>query len=277
MYERPKQDARPQEGQWESRLEQRLKTYYGPPLREHLLAQSTWQNLRSKLGQQQRPAKQVDWKHLFRRSKREPVPEYVRAAFMGVVYEARVAHPLPVLWCSFKKRVEPAVYSVPGLRPFLHLVLPEEARDGIDEAVLDTLLATGLARYRLTLQWPAPILHVLCFCPALASLLFLMFCRGLYLLLAMVLTVLLFLLSWMLWRWLRRNICLSGDVLAVQWLGRGPICQGLHGLADYQRMLAIPLARNRRRKWGVPSLAERIERICGTGIAMENEHLTLVR
>lgn len=278
MHEqRPEQDAQQQESQWESHLEQRLQTYYGPPLKEQPLAQAAWQNLQQKLGSQQQPPEQNDWKHLFRRRSSEPVPEYVRTAFMHVAYEARIHHPLPALYCSFKKGVEPTVYTVPGVKPRLYLILPSSAMTGMDEAGLDTLLATGLARHRLTLRWPAPLLYVLCLSPALLGLLLLVFCRGLYLMLGFVLFVLLFLLSWLLLKRLRRNVYLSADALAVQWLGRVRICQGLHRLADYQRVLFTVSAHNRWKKWSTPSLTERIERVCGTHVGVYDERLTLVR
>lgn len=54
----------------------------------------------------------------------------------------------------------------------------------------------------------------------------------------------------------------------VQWLGRSTVCQGLHALADRKHY---------RVGWGEPSLAERINRICGTGVTVEDERLTLVR
>src|SRR5690242_14808046 len=115
----PEQDAQLQGGQWESSLEQRLHAYYGPPLRERLLAQPTWQKLHHKLGQQQRPHRKIDWKHRFRRRRNEPVPEYIRTAFMQVVYEARIPYMLPALRCSFKKRAEPSLYIAPGVKPYL--------------------------------------------------------------------------------------------------------------------------------------------------------------
>lgn len=275
--QRPEQDAqRQQRPQQESQLEQQLQAYYGPTLKEQPLAQSAWQHLQRELGPQQQPRKQVDWKHLFRRRKSEPVPEYARMAFMRIVDEAGVLHPVPALHCSFKKGVEPIAYTALGLKPRLCLVLPS-ATTTIDGAVLDTLLATGLARHRLTLRWPTPLWHVLCLCPALLGLLLFVFYRGLYLMLGFILLVLLFLLSWLLLKLLRRHVCLAGDAMAVQWLGRARICQGLHGLADYQRVLSIPSDRRGWRKWGTPSVAERIERVCGTRIAIDDERLTLVR
>lgn len=63
------------------------------------------------------------------------------------------------------------------------------------------------------------------------------------------------------WSWQRQARCLAfrADTLMVRWLGRGPACSGLHALAQRSRAL-------RRSRWGEPSLDERIERVCGTGV-----------
>jgi hypothetical protein len=67
-----------------------------------------------------------------------------------------------------------------------------------------------------------------------------------------------------------RLLAFHADTLVVQWLGRDVVCRGLHTLADHSLW-------PRRGKWGEPSLAERIERVCGTKVAMEEDHLMLVR
>ena len=73
------------------------------------------------------------------------------------------------------------------------------------------------------------------------------------------------------WRWhaQARSIAFRADSLMVRWLGRGPACSGLHALAARSRA-------PRRRRWGEPSLAERIERVCGTGVEARENRLTLV-
>jgi hypothetical protein len=67
-----------------------------------------------------------------------------------------------------------------------------------------------------------------------------------------------------------RNMAFRADVLIVLWLGRGRACQGLHALAAHKRGSMHKL-------WSEPTLAERIERVCGVQIAVEQERLTLVR
>ncbi len=66
-----------------------------------------------------------------------------------------------------------------------------------------------------------------------------------------------------------RSIAFHADALMVLWLGRGHVCNGLHALADHSR-------KPRRRRWGEPSLAERIKRICGTRVEVKDNQLTLV-
>jgi len=56
----------------------------------------------------------------------------------------------------------------------------------------------------------------------------------------------------------------------VQGLGRSRACQGLHALGGHT-------GSRRRGRWGEPSLLERIDRVCGTQVAVETERLTLVR
>jgi len=60
------------------------------------------------------------------------------------------------------------------------------------------------------------------------------------------------------------------DILMVRWLGRSRACQGLQALADRSGTSA-------RKQWSEPALTERIERVCGIQVPIENERLTLVR
>src|SRR6266566_6962734 len=73
------------------------------------------------------------------------------------------------------------------------------------------------------------------------------------------------------WSWQRQahSLAFRADTLMVRWLGRGPACSGLHALAQRSRA-------PRRRRWGEPSLDERIERVCGTGVEARENRLTLV-
>lgn len=67
-----------------------------------------------------------------------------------------------------------------------------------------------------------------------------------------------------------RKLAFRADSLIVLWIGRERACQGLHALA-------ARTSRSSQRAWGEPSLVERIHRVCGTRVAVEEERLTLVR
>lgn len=295
MYEQPPEQApQPQTIQQEPQLEQRLSTYYGPLLEEQPLAQTAWHDLQRKLGPQPRVRNHGTWKHLLRRRKSSLVPEYVSSAYRHVAYEARMVHPLPTLQCAFKPGATPVVHVPIRLKPSIRLTLPAIVMIEIDGAVMDTLLATGLARYTLSVRWSTLFRQALCLCPAVLSLLLPFFCKGPYLIAGIVLMLPLIALSWVLLNQLRRHVCLAADALAVLWLGRERICQGLHGLVDYQRV-STPVRSGRRgrlrrpgrqgrsgrwvsgNEWSAPSLAERIERVCSEHSTIFDEHLTLVR
>lgn len=84
-----------------------------------------------------------------------------------------------------------------------------------------------------------------------------------------------FLLAWRGWPcwkrgrpfppWLMRILYCHGlDMMEKQEIDRRP-----HFLAERSRT-------SRRRRWGEPSLVERIERVCGTGVETRENRLTLV-
>jgi flagellar biosynthesis component FlhA len=68
----------------------------------------------------------------------------------------------------------------------------------------------------------------------------------------------------------RRMLAFRADELMVTWLGRSHVCQGLHALADSQFASS-------HSRWGDPSLAERIERVCGTQVRAGDPRLIMVR
>ena len=71
------------------------------------------------------------------------------------------------------------------------------------------------------------------------------------------------------WQRQARSLAFRADTLMVRWLGRGPACSGLHALAERSQA-------PRRRRWGEPSLVERIERVCRAGVEARENRLTLV-
>jgi hypothetical protein len=148
--------------------------------------------------------------------------------------------------------------------------LPSDAGITLGRAELDVLLATGLAR-SLGARRPASKFGYF-------SQVGMLLLAGLALsvcwlsqlpLVGVPIALALGVLS--LWAWHRqaRAIAFQADTLVVRWLGRSQVCRGLHGLAERSR-------RPRQRRWGEPSLSERIERVCGAPVGARDDQLTLV-
>jgi Sigma-70 region 2 len=230
------------------------------------------QNLRHRLGS--RPdggrRRRLHWQ-LPRRGSRAIVPSSIRDAFDRITHEARIPSSLSMLHCSLKPHVhEPVVRSSwPGRRK-IRLLLPLHAVTTMGQAELDVLLATGLAR-SLGARKPAYTLGRL-----LLAGMVLIACTGLILFWMhhLPLVGLAFAMAlcasaaWFL-HVQARSIAFHADTLSVRWLGRERVCSGLHALADGSRT-------PRRRRWGEPSLVERIERVCGTRVEVRDNQLTLV-
>ena len=253
-------------------LEKRLRAYYGPQLREQPLSQASWQNMRYRLGSQvdTKPRHHFRWRFPRKRSQAH-VPMSILDAFARITYDAHVPFTPSILRCSMKPQDhEPAVHTSWFGRRKIRLVLPLTAVTTMEKTELDILLATGLAR-SICARKPTYTL-------------------GRFLLAGVVLIAsLVLILSWMhhvplvgfpiaialcisvvcLIHTQARSIAFHADALMVLWLGRGHVCNGLHALADHSR-------KPRRRRWGEPSLAERIKRICGTRVEVKDNQLTLV-
>ncbi|HEX9134175.1 MAG TPA: hypothetical protein VF844_17935 [Ktedonobacteraceae bacterium] len=253
-------------------LEERLTAYYGPQLREQPLSQTSWQNLRLRLGSQEDAGRRRSFHWRFpRKRSRAYVPTSIEDTFARIAYEARVPSRPSMLRCSLKPHVrEPAVRGSWFGRRKIRLILPLSSVATMEQPELEILLAAGLAR---SIGTRKPI-----------------YMAGRLLLAGVVLIAsIALILSWMhhvalvgfalaiaLWAmvvWLlhiqARSIAFHADTLMVLWLGRGRVCSGLHALADHSRT-------PRRRRWGEPSLAERIERVCGTRVEARENQLTLV-
>lgn len=255
-----------------SDLEQRLRTYYGPQLREQPLSQASWQHLRPQLGAQEGARRRRRFHRLFaRRRSRAYVPTSIQDAFARIVYEARVPSTYARLRCSLEpRRHEPAVrLSWPGRRK-IRLLLSLHTLNTMGQSELDVLLATGLARsvtarkpaYRLGQFLLAGLLLIACVA------LILLWLRQMPL---VGLPVALPLCAGAAWFWhiQARSLAFHADTLIVKWLGRSRACSGLHALADRSQD-------PKRRHWSEPSLTERIERVCGTGVESRSNQLTLV-
>ena len=152
----------------------------------------------------------------------------------------------------------------------MRLHVPCDAGVTLGRAELEVLLATGLARSLRARTLTSTLVGLSLAGMVLLAGLTLIVCwldhvPLVGVLLALVLGVL------ALWECQRqaRAIAFQADTLVVRWLGRNQVCRGLHALAERSR-------RPRQRRWGEPSLSERIERVCGTSVEARDDQLTLV-
>ncbi len=253
-------------------VEQRLTAYYGPQLPEQPLSQDSWQNLRLRLASQEDTGRRRRFRwHLPRKRLRADVPTYIQDAFARIAYEAHVPTKPSMLRCSLKPQVhEPAVNSSWFGRGKIRLLLPLNAGTTMGQGELDVLLATGLARsicarkptYTLCrlllagivlIAWITLILFWMHHLPLVGFPIAIALCAS---------------IVWLL-NTQARSLAFHADTLMVLWLGREYACSGLHALVDRSR-------KPQRRRWGEPSLAERIERVCGTPVEARDNQLTLV-
>ncbi len=253
-------------------LEERLTAYYGPQLREQPLSQTSWQNLRLRLGSQEdvRRKRSFHWR-LPRKRSRDYIPTTIQDTFNRIAYEARVPSRPSMLRFTLKPSVhEPTVHGSWFCRRKIRLVLPLNAAITMGQAELDVLIATGLARSisarkpiytlgRLLLTGVVLIASIALILSWIHHIAFV----GFVLAIALAALVVWFI------HLQARSIAFDADTLMVLWLGREHACSGLHALSDRSRA-------PRRRRWGEPSLAERIERVCGTRVETRENQLTLV-
>lgn len=254
-----------------SDLEQRLRTYYGPQLREQPLSQASWQQLRLQLGPQEDVRQRRRFHRLFAsRRSRAYVPTSIQEAFVRIVNDAHVPTTHIRLRCNVQRSHEPAVRVSWLGRRKIRLLLSLNTLNTMEQAELDVLLATGLARsviarkpaYRLgqfllvgllLLAYSMLILLWLHHMPLIGFPIALLICAGAALFCHIQ----------------ARSLAFHADTLMAKWLGRSRTCSGLHALADRSR-------RPDRKRWSEPSLTERIERVCGIGVETRSNQLTLV-
>ncbi len=257
----------------QAELEERLAVYYSPRLREQPLPASSWQRLQARIGSQ--PSRKFQrlrlrlWHHPQR--SRRSVPAYIQEAFSRIVHEARLSH-TPAIDCAFKFRLRaPAVHVSLLRRQAIKLMLPLDGGLSIEQAELEVLLAGGLARYLcIRKSWYVLLRLALITLLLLACALAVFFWRFGLAFIGLPIAIIVLASSLWLLNAQRRAMAFAADNLVVKWLGRNRACQGLHALADRSR-------KPHRRAWGEPSLAERINRVCGTQVVIEDERLTLVR
>ena len=253
-------------------LEQSLRAYYGPPLPQQPLPPAAWHVVHRRLGVQEGTrCRRGLCLCLPRKRARACVPIAMQAAFVRIVSEAG----LPPTQVALRYRLKPRVSSpmVRGSWLGKHsvwLTLPLAAVATIGQEELDVLLATGLARSIGGRQANYTLGRLLLAGMVLLACLALFMCWMHQVLLAGMPPALALcaVVVWC-WQWQERSLAFHADSLMVRWLGRGTACRGLHKLVGHSRA-------PRRRRWGEPSLAERIERVCGTGVEASEDQLTLV-
>ena len=254
-------------------LEKHLTAYYGPQLREHPLSQTSWQELRHRLGSQEDAKRRHRFHLRFSRKRSQAyVPASIQDTFTRIADKAHIPSRSAGLSFSLKPQIhEPIVRNSWFGRHKIQLILPINIVATIGQAELDVLLGTGLAR-SIYAHRPIHVFGRLLFiCIVLIASLALILSWSLHIpfvgfpiAIALYVSVLLFM------HIQARSIAFHADALMVLWLGRGHVCNGLHALADHSRT-------PRHRRWGEPSLAERIKRVCGTRVDVKDNQLTLVR
>jgi len=258
-------------GREQLELEERLAAYYGPELREQPLPSSSWQRLHAQLGPRRSrrrlhlPRLRRPWRRHF-----HSVPVYVQETFVRIMHDARISYPLSsLLHCSFNARMPAIRVSALG-RYRIKLSLPSSAEGAIGRPELDVLVATGLARYLCNRKPMYAIVRIILIIAVLlaSAVSISLFWTQKHSLVVIPIAILLCAVG--LLHIQGRNLAFRADTLMVLWLGRTRACQGLNALADRSRS-------PRRGRWGEPSLTERIGKVCGARVTVEDERLTLVR
>lgn len=266
-------DADEREYEEKDTVDERLAAYYGPRLPAQPLPASSWLQLQSQLTRTARPRRRF-LKHIFaRRRSQHHVPRYIQNAFAQITHAARVSYSPTLLCCSFNVdgNTTPQVHISPFAAWHIKLLLPLAALSSLEPAMLDVLLAAGLARYLLMRRALYRLLSSFYLCLGIISLFSGIAAALQKLPLAvLLLCTLLLACSLSLLYWQQRMLVLAADKMIVLWLGRAAVCQGLHSLADHSPTPA-------RSRWSEPALTLRISRICGTELLARDERLTLSR
>lgn len=256
-------------------IEESLAAYYGPKLPEQPLSASSWQKVQQQLGPQRSTRRLTRLRQRLRKPY-NPVPDAAQQIFRQLIVDAHLAYPFPTLQYSYKARQQEPAVQVKLLSRTIKLMLPFtlNLEQSAYQAILDVLLATGIARYQLMRRVSYYGLFLLWLTCIIASIILLLILKDTshFNMLAFLIAILLCsgdILGLLLVMRQQRSIVLASDALAVRWLGRERICRGLHELAERSR-------NPYRRHLGQPSLAERIERVCGPRVETRDKHLTLV-
>lgn len=176
-----------------------------------------------------------------------------------------------MLRCRYTLRSKaPEVHSSWLGRPVIRLLLPLNTISNMGQAEQEVLLATGLAR-SVCLRKPGyTLVRLLLMVLVLIAclLLALLWIHHSFFIGLSSAIVLCALAAWLL-HIQRRTAAFRADALMVLWLGRSRVCSGLHAWADHS-------SASRRQRWGEPSLAERIEHVCGARVEDNENQLTLI-
>jgi hypothetical protein len=253
-------------------VEQRLSAYYGPALPPHPLPADAWLRLKDQLRPHRRTRRSCfSLAERVCSPSRQRVPVELQHIYATLLLQINYRHASPGLRVHFRARaIQPRVRASGIGRGQIGLVLPRENWRTFQKAELDVLLAAGLARASRAghplMYFPRALFGVSLLL-VLAALPFTSLDRrALWIFLAAVVCCL---VSGRVLLWQQRALAFRCDRVAVQWLGRERVCQGLHLLAERGHA-------RRRPTWGEPSLVERIERVCGTPTAPQDKRLTLV-
>lgn len=253
-------------------LDKRLSAYYGPPLREQPLSDSSWQHLRLQLASQGGVKRRYHFRcPLPRKRSRTDVPAFLQDALARIANEAHIPYVPSMLHCRFSLQAhEPVVRRTWLGRHTIRLLLPINAGTTLELAEREVLLATALARSVCASQLGYTLgrLFLVIVMLLAGSALTLFWLDHLPLLGFSLATLLLAGAVW-LWHVQARSVAFRADALMVFWLGREQACRGLHAWVDRSRA-------PRRQRWGEPSLVERIERVCGTRVEAMEDRLTLI-
>ncbi len=248
-------------------VEQRLRAYYGPPLPEQPLPPAAWHAVRHRLGVQASTRCRRGFRlPLPRKRSRAFAPTAMQDAFARIASEAGIPATQVVLRYRLTPHIhEPMVRGSWLGRRTVRLTLPLGAVTNMERDELDVLLATGLARTICARKLASTLTRFLPVGIGLLAGVALIVCWMHHLPLVGA-PLALALWAVVAWRWQRqaRSIAFHADTSMVRWLGRGPACSGLHALAERSRA-------PRRRRWGEPSLVERMERVCGAGVEERRE------
>lgn len=268
-------------------LEDRLSAYYGSELPVQPLSSASWVRLQSRLSPQQSfrgrflrsfrvSRRRIRFMHHPRFSYDGTIPVSIQDAFEYIAQEARLPCTSEILHCTFKGQVRLPFVRVSywGKRK-IHVCLPALPFHPLEPIELNVLLASGLATHALLFERKVPfgLVRMCIMWVCLLALIALCavgwhhFDVTVFPIATILIAILLCTVA--LSHRQGRSLAFRVDALMVQWLGRDQVCQGLHALV---RRSQHP----RRKGFGQISFAERIERVCGTRIAAQSEHLTLV-